>query len=173
MAEFLDTLAERVHRIHRSAQRGTRAIGADRERGDTLMRRTLCIVAKAQGYGFAKVGRFEAPRKMEARAGFLRRIDQCDVETAAADRPDHLTVIAAVAQQFGMAVAMMDHAPAHHHREPHDFIGQSGQTQAMQTAFGQREIDRTPARVTGLARIGPALEYANRKPTLRKQGRQQ
>ena len=115
----------------------------------------------------------EAAVELEMCAGFFGRIDQRDIEPAATDRPDHLAVVATVAQQFGVAVAVMHHAPAHHHRESHHFIGEAGNAQSVQTALGECKIDRSPTRVTSFARIGSTLEYVDRKSSLRKQGRQQ
>src|SRR5207342_1661969 len=91
------------------------------------------------------------------------------VELAAADRPDDLGVVAAIAQQLLLAVRAVHHAAAHHHGlVEHRAIRARG-AQRVQAAFGERQVDRAPARVPAHARIAPALEHIDRPAALREQ----
>ena len=92
---------------------------------------------------------------------------------AAIYRPDHFGIVAAITQQFGMAIQMVHHAPAHHYRNRLHALLQSGDTQAVPAAFGQREVDRATAEKPGLARIGTALENVDCETALRQQGSEQ
>src|SRR3546814_12730758 len=64
--------------------------------------------------------------EVQCRARGLGGIEQADVEFAAADRPDHFAVVAAVTLQLRFAIERMDHAAAHHHRAfEHGEIGRA------------------------------------------------
>jgi hypothetical protein len=52
----------------------------------------------------------------------------------------------------------MHHASAHHHRDRLHALLQAGDAQAVPTALGQRQIDRTAAEKSGFTRIGTTLE---------------
>src|SRR3546814_1314354 len=53
---------------------------------------------------------------------------------------------------LSVAVAVMHHAPAHHHRALQHVVGQPGRAQRLQTTLGQRQVDRTAAAETAQSR---------------------
>jgi hypothetical protein len=101
------------------------------------------------------------------------RVEQGDVELAAADRPDDLAVVAPVALQLLAAVGEMHHAPAHHHRLAQHGLGGAGFAQRVQAAFGQGKVDRPPPGITRHPRVAAALEHLHLPSAPRQQGREQ
>ena len=139
--------------------RGTDADACHRRRGNEQYR--------------IEVGAVETAIEVQAGTRGFGGFKQGDVELAAAHRPDHLRIVAAIPQQLGLAVQRMHHAAAHHHRlVEHRGIG-FGRAQRVQAAFGQRQVDRAAAGIPGYTGIAAALEHIDLPATLREQGRQQ
>jgi len=152
---------------HPRPQRGAGAVAA--EEGGECVRVVAAIAAEGR-HAAAEVHLREPAIEVQRRAGGLGGIQQRDVEFAAADRPDHLAVVAPVALQVHFAVQGMDHAPAHHHRAfQHRTVG-AGLAQGMQAALGQREVDRAAAGVAVQSRIAAAFEHVDAPAALRQQG---
>ena len=171
VVERFETLAEVDALRHCRTQRRAGAIGADQHRCRVLAR-DAGLVAKLQ-CGLIPVDGRKPLVEMDARAGRFGRVEQRHVQAAAIDRPDHFGIVATVAEQFGMAVQMVHHAPAHHDRKRRDALLQPGDAQPVPAAFGEGEIDRAAAEESRLARVRPAFERLDLEAALREQRRQQ
>jgi|GEM_PF-5561733 len=155
-----DVLAQRGTAVHRCAQGRTGAVGTDQGVEADVVRAVVAVIDETRVTG-VEINGVQAPMEVHGGAGLLGQFQQRGVQIAAVDRPDHFAVVAAVAQQFRMAVQMMDHAAAHHHGDCADPFLQSRHSQTVPPTFGECEVDRTPADEAVLARIGSTLEYVD------------
>ena len=171
MAKPLGAFAERSDFLHFAAQGGAGAIATDQ-----------CIEGVAVIIAVHVVEDRDAGLEIHARkplievqdrARGLGGIEQGDVEFTAADRPDHLGIIAAVALQLRLPAQRVHHAAAHHHRLSQHIGVCTGLAQCVQAAFGQCEVDRAATRVAVDAWIAAALEHLDLEAALRQQRRQQ
>ena len=172
MAERFEAFAQRRNRIDRPSQCRTSAIGAEKYIEFLFVGTANVVVRQPQRFR-VKIHAIQPHVEMDASAGRFGGIQQQQVQPAAMHRPDHFAVVLAVTLQVGVAIGEMHHAPAHHHRLVEHRLVQSGLSQCMQAAFGQREVDRASAFVADRTRVGAFLEHLDRPTSAREQGREQ
>jgi hypothetical protein len=172
VAERCVALAEVGTGGHGRAQRRTGAVRAEQGGEGVRVPAAVAVVDEARG-PVIEIDRVQPPVEVQARTRGLGRVQQGDVELAAADRPDHLAVVPAVALQLLAAIGEMHHAPAHHHRLAQHRLGGPGLAQRVQAALGQRQVDRAPAGIAGHPRIATALEHVDLPAAPRQQRRQE
>ncbi|CAM5226263.1 hypothetical protein RLIN73S_03971 [Rhodanobacter lindaniclasticus] len=165
VSERLDPLTQRRMRVHGAAQGGTGAVRTDQQAGLDVL-----LATAGRGETNAHAVEIDAGQRlaeMQPRTGRLGGIEQQHVQRAARDRPDHLAVVHAVALQGAVALAVMHHPPAHHHRVLQHGFGQPRHAQRLQAAFGQRKVDRATTQKAGAARIGALFVNVDREAALR------
>ncbi len=172
MIQEVGALAQVGAQAHRRAQRRTGTVGADQRHEIDGMAGAVAVVDEG-GDAALEIHRVQLAVEMQRGTGPFGQIEQGDVEIAAVHRPDHFRVVTAVALQLRLAVARMDHAPAHHHRLfHHRFVG-IGLAQRVAPAFGQCQVDRAPTRVTLEARVAAFLVDIHPPALAGQQGGQQ
>ena len=87
----------------------------------------------------------------------LRGLDRGRVQRAAADGVDALVRVAVVGREMQLAGSVVDHPAAHRDGVAHDFLGDAELLERMNSAGGEREIDRATADEIAGVRIGAAL----------------
>ena len=171
VSEPFDAFAEVGRFHHRGAQSRAGTVGTDDaiEHGLTMH----AVAALEAQFAAVEIGRSQRAVEMEACASVLGGLQHAGVQTPAIDRPDHLGIVTAVTHEAVRFADLVHHATAHHHRLIHHRALQTGQAQAVQAAFGQREVDRAPAEIADAARIRTPFEHAHLFAASRQQQGQQ
>ena len=109
---------------------------------------------------------------LHARCG-LGRVEQGVVEVAAADRVDRPLPVGAVGLEVERAVDRVDHAAGHRNRAGHHGRLQPDAPEGVETALGDREVDRPAALDLAIARIAATLVHRHQHSAPGQEARQQ